>query len=151
MPEALVYGFQAKLYYDSTTTPATPTWVEVDVIANCKVNLGYSESDASVRAAGGFELTEPVLQQASIEAELIWRNGNSQCTFLRNAFMAKTAVNMMALTGARTNTDAVGIKGDFKIVKWEQTEDLKEQVKVSLTIKPCLSTRSNFIQAAVGA
>lgn len=150
MPEATVFGFECKLYYDSADTPSTPTWAELDVIKDVTLQLGFSESDASIRAAGGFQLTEPALLEVSIEGTLEWINGNAKCMFLWDKFFSREPINIMALTGLRTNADAEGVKGDFKIVKFPRKEELKESVKFDFTLKPSRSTRSNFVQKATG-
>lgn len=150
MPEAQVFGFQCKAYYDSADTPATPTWVEIGVLKDVTLNLGFVESDASIRAAGGIECMEPSLLQIEAAGQLEWINGNAICEFLLAAFFARTAINMLFLTGDDENPDAKGVKGDFKLMKFPQKQELKESVKNDISFKPCRSIRDNFVTSATG-
>lgn len=152
MPGTTVFGFQCKGYRDSADTPATPTWVELGEIADLQMNFGFTEADASVRAGGGLELTEPGLMQVEITGKLEWRNGNTNCLALLTAALARTAINMWFLTGARTDATARGFRGDFKITKFPINQELKELTSVDIAFKPCRSSRAtaNYVSAQSG-
>jgi hypothetical protein len=153
MPGTTVFGFQCKGYRDSADNPASPTWVELGEIADLTVNVGFSESDASIRGAGGLELTEPGLLQLEVTGKMEWRNNNTNCNALYTAFLARTAINMWFLTGARTDTNARGFKGDFKITKFPINQELKELTSIDIAFKPCRSSRAtpNYVASASGA
>ena len=158
MPEAIVYGFQCKVYYNNesalglsgTGTVEAPDWEELDVITDATLDLSMSEADASTRAAGGFELMEPVLLQAGLSGSLIWINGNPQCTMLLNRFLARGVIDLLILSGSNLDDDAKGVRGDFKIMSFPQKQELKELVRNDITLKPCRSLRDNYIAAATG-
>lgn len=158
MAEAIVYGFQCKCYYNNeaglglsgTGTVASPVWVELDILTDATLDLSMSEADASNRAAGGFELKEPVLLSAALNGSLKWINGNAKCGMLLAQFLARGVLDLLILTGSNLNDDAKGVRGDFKIFKFPQKQELKEMVSNEVSFMPCRSLRSNYIAAASG-
>lgn len=160
MAEELVYGFQCKVFFNNesvlglspagTGTVAAPVWVELDVITDATLDLSMGEADASNRAAGGFELKEPILLTASLAATLIWLNDSQQCLMLLNALLARRTIDLLVLTGARTNPDAKGVRGDFKLFKFPQKQELKELVRNDITLMPSRSLRNNYVASATG-
>lgn len=158
MAEAAVFGFQCKVYINDITgdggggsgTVGAPSWRELNVIQDATLNLSFSESDASIRAAGGFELMEPGLLQVALEGGIEWINDNAICEWLLTAFFARRALDLLILTGERTNPDARGVRGDFKLFKFPSKQDLKESVKNEIGFKPSRSVRNNFVTSATG-
>lgn len=158
MAEAQVFGFQCKVYINDITgdggggsgTVATPSWRELNVISDATLDLSFSESDASIRAAGGFELMEPGLLQMALNSQIEWINDNALCEWLLGAFFARRALDLLVLTGERTNPDAKGVRGDMKLFKFPSKQDLKESVKNEIVFKPSRSIRNNFVTAASG-
>ena len=158
MAAAQVFGFQCKVYVNDIPgdggggagSIATPAWRELNVIADATLDLSLTESDASIRAAGGFELMEPGLLQMALNSNMEWINGNALCNWLLTAFFARRALDLLILTGDKINPDAKGVRGDFKLFKFPSKQDLKESVKSEVVFKPCRSIRSNFVQSATG-
>lgn len=160
MAEAQVFGFQCKIYVNDITgeggggsgSLASPAWRDLNVVSDATLNMSFSESDASIRAAGGFELSEPGLLQLSVEGSMEWINGNALCLWMYQAFFARRALDFLILTGDRSSADSKGVRGDFKIVKFPSKQDLKETVKCEFALKPCRSVRStlNYVAAASG-
>jgi hypothetical protein len=154
---SVVHGWQSKGYRDSASSgagnPASPTWSELGELSDVKIDASQSEADASVREAGGIELTEPSMLQVTVTATLQWRANNANCLALLTAFQNRVAINMMFLTGASNDANARGYKGDFKVFGFPIDQPLKDLVKIELTFRPCVSTRSptNYVQAASGS
>jgi hypothetical protein len=158
MAEAQVFGFQCKVYINDITgdggggsgSIGTPSWRELNVISDATLDMSFTESDASIRAAAGFELMEPGLLQLSLNSQMEWINDNPLCEWLLTAFFARRALDLLILTGERTNPDAKGVRGDFKLFKFPSKQDLKESVKNEISFKPSRSIRSNFPATASG-
>lgn len=132
MAEAKVFGFQCKLFYKPSTT-----WVELTPIINATLNLAYEEAEATTRGSGGVKETEPSLLNVSIDANLQWRNDNTQCEALWDAFMGRNEITLMALTGAATDPEARGVTGKFKITSFPQKQELANMVEHDIVFKPC--------------
>lgn len=147
----ITFGFNCKLYRDTADDPDAPTWAEITEVSDVTVDAGSVEVDASIRESGGYEITEQSMHQITINATLEWRNGNANCEALYTAFLARTAINIWVLTGVRAVATSRGFKGDFKITKFPINQDLKELTKVALVLKPCRSTRANYVASANGA
>jgi len=151
-----VLGLDCKAYYNDVDaggsgTIASPNWLELDVIKDVTLNLAMAEADVTTRAAGGIEIMEPSLLQISVSAMLKWLNNDTQCTLLWDAFFARTALDLMILTGESTDTNAVGVRGDFKVLGFPRKEELATAVEIDLTLKPSRSIRANYVAKAAGA
>lgn len=155
MTEALVYGWDCKLFVDNSAsyagTPGTPTWQEVTDVVDVTLTASRESLDVQPRAAGAAKVGLPGLINYKISGMLHWTNGNSQKTALRAANLAGTPLNIQALLGATTNADAKGVKGDFFFSKWEEKQENGKTVSVDFELTPYVSLRSNYVQAATGA
>lgn len=156
MPEATVLGADCKLYINDVDlsggsgTIALPNWIEMDFVRDVELVLGFSEADVTTRAAGGIEIVEPALQQVSITALIKWLNGNTTLEQIYDLMNGRSAMDLWCLTGARTNADARGVRGDFKITGAPMPQNLAESVELNVTLKPCRSTRENYVASADG-
>ncbi len=142
MAEAKVFGFQCKLYRKVSTN-----WVAMNQIINATLNLAYEESEATTRGSGGIKETEPSLLTVSIEGNLQWRNDNTECEALWDAFMGRNEIELMALTGDKTDPEARGVSGKFKLVSFPQKQELANMVEHDIVLKPCAGSQ---LAAAVG-
>ena len=146
-----VIGLDCKLYYNDLLTGGAgtigvPVWVELDVIKDATLNLGYNETDLTTRASGGIQIDEPTLLQVSVDGLLQWLNDDAtQCEALWDAFWNKTMIDLLVMTGASGDATAVGVRGDFKITQFPQKQELAESVKHDITLKPGRSLRSNYV------
>lgn len=143
MAEAKVFGFQCKLYYKTTSGG---TYAPLNQIIDATLNLGYDEAEATTRGSAGVKETEPALLAVSIEGSLQWRNGNAECSALLTAFMARAPIYLLALTGEKTDPDAKGVEGIFKLINFPQKQELANMVNHDVTFKPCAG--SGLVAAA---
>lgn len=154
MAEAIVYGWECKLYVDSSAsyagTPGTPTWSEVADAVDVTLSASPGTLDVQPRAAGAVKVGLPGLIEYKISGKLHWTNGNTQKTALRAANIARATLNVMALLGASTDADAKGVKGDFFFSKWEESQENGQTVSVDFELTPAISLRTNYAQAATG-
>lgn len=148
MPGTTVFGFQCKVYVETTQDPLNvdyPEYAELSQLADAVLNLGFTEADATTRAAGGLEVVEPGLFQVEVTGKLQWRNGpytddDAVFNLVRLAAIAKTPILARVLTGASNDPDARGMWGHWKITKFPINQELKELVAVDFAMKPCWST-----------
>jgi hypothetical protein len=158
MSGTTVFGFQCKVYVETTQDPMNidyPEYAELSQLADAVLNLGFTEADATTRAASGLEVVEPGLFQVEVTGKLQWRNGpytDSDAVFdvVRTAARTRTPILARVLTGASDNLDARGMFGHWKITKFPINQELKELVAVDFAMKPCWST-IQLVEADEGA
>jgi hypothetical protein len=153
MPETVVYGWECKLWVDSSAsyagTPGTPTWEELDSVEGVTLSCAPEALDVSPRAAGAFKVGLPGRVECKISGSIWWTNGKAELTALKAAAIGRSPLNVRALLGAATNADAKGVKGDFFFSKWDEKQE-GEAVKVDFELMPYASIRANFVQADTG-
>lgn len=137
------FGFQCKLLVYATAN-WDGTEYEAGNISDATLELGMAEVDASIRESGGFEITETALAQVAINATLEWRNDNTLCELLHAFFIQRGVVYLRALTGPKTDPDARGVRGAFKITKFPTAQDLNDLAKVAIQFKPARSSLLEF-------
>lgn len=148
---SVILGLDCKLYYNDVDmggsgTIATPNWIEIESVEDVRIAAEFDESDQTVRGASGFEIVEPSIQKVTIEANIKWMNGDTTgAEVLRTAFFARSALDILIATGDHNNADARGYRGDFKVVAFPMDQPLRDGVVVAVKLRPCRSTRSNFI------
>jgi len=130
----MLIGLNAKLYQGN---PGASAGTEVDIVGTVKLALEVGEATVKIRASQ-FELSETTLFKASLEFDILWDETNSSFNALWTAFTTKAARAFKCLSKA----NGKGIDGDFKIFKFERTEDPEQGIMASVSIKPCPSTRN---------
>jgi len=130
------YGIDCKLYKNSASYE-TPTWGLLDIVSNVKLNCEYGEGDSTNRAGGGVETVEPTLKKISIEFDVKADNASTQFTALRDAFWAKTAMEIACLDGLVATVGSSGIRGWFKVITFNRDESDDNIVVYNVTLKPC--------------
>lgn len=135
-------GFECKLFYLSTGTRAAwpasgaPTnLAEITSARDVTLNLEKGEADVS-RRGSEWKLTRGALKDASIEFDLLYREGDAAYEFLRDAFLNNTPVALAALSGASNVAGSEGLWAEFEVLSFSRNEALEEGVTFSVTIKP---------------
>lgn len=157
MPEKRILGLDCKIYYNDLNqvpagsgTIATPVWVHLDLIKDATLQIQFDEADDTTRGSGGIKTAAPSLLAVSAECSLIWRNGNVHCKTLFDNAAARTPMDLLILTGANTDPDAVGYRGDFAVFGFTRKEELANVVMIDLKFIPVLSDRANQVAKAAG-
>lgn len=133
---AIRLGLDAKLYLDTSATPATPTWA---LIGNCKdvtLNLETNEADVTTRSANGWKATAPTLKDASVDFTMLWDSSDTNFTKLRTAFIARTTVYMAVMDGEVATPGSQGLIAMMMVSKFTRNEPLDQAMTVDVTVKP---------------
>jgi hypothetical protein len=144
-----VLGLDCKLYFNDILTGgagtiSVPVWVELDIIKDATLNIGYAEADTSNRGSGGIETAEPTLLQVSVEGNLQWLNDDATGgQAIWDALWNREAIDLLCVTGADDDAIAVGVRGDFKVFQFPQKQELADIVRHDVTLKPVKSVRDN--------
>lgn len=148
---ATVLGIDAKLYYQDPANstvisdggrlawPANaepPGLTELTNVRSVTLNLETGEADITTRGGNGWRQTVATLKDGTLEFEMVWDTGDAGFTVIKNAWLNKTAIAMVALDGAKGTDGFQGLWADFSITNFTRNEDLEEALTVSVTAKP---------------
>ena len=157
MPEKRVLGLDCRVYYnDVDQVPAgsgtivAPNWVHLDLVKDATLQLTFEEADDTTRGSGGIKTAAASLLVLAVETKFVWRNGNIHCKTLFDNANARKPMDLLVLTGANTDADAVGYRGDFGLFGFTRNEELANVVMIDLKFIPVLSERSNQVAKAAG-
>lgn len=96
-------------------------------IKDVTINLEKGESDATVRATGGWRATIGTLKNASVDFQMNYDDSDAQVTTLESAFMNDTPVQMSFAAGTST------FSAWFSITNFTRNEGLEDIVTVDVT------------------
>jgi len=129
-------GLDAKLYLDTSATPATPTW---SLIGNCKdvtLNLETSEADVTTRSSNGWKASAPTLKDASVDFTMLWDPADTNFTKLKTAFITRGSVFMAVMDGEIATPGSQGLIAMMMVSKFTRNEPLVEAMTADVTVKP---------------
>jgi hypothetical protein len=133
---ALKFGFACRLFRNTGSWGA-PTWAHITLARDAKLVMEDAEFDASSRGSGGFEQFEPTTRRWSIETSILYDPADTQYTALRDAYLARTALDLAALDGASSGANSQGMRASFKIFQFSRNEALRDGLTLDLVFKPC--------------
>ena len=157
MAEKRVTGLDCRIFYNTIDqvpagagTIAVPVWVHLDLVKDATLKIEIEEADDTTRGSNGFKTSAPTLVGVSVDCKFVWRNGNIHCKTLWDNAHGRKPMDLLVLTGADDDADALGYRGDFGLFGFTRNEELTNVVQVDLTFKPVLSERLNNIAKAAG-
>ncbi|MFQ5733186.1 MAG: phage tail tube protein [Planctomycetaceae bacterium] len=130
-----ILGLDAKLYHN-TGTYALPTWAEIEDAQDVSLNLEAGEAEAKRRGSGGWAETIAALKEASIEFGLLYRPSDPDFGVLRDAYLNRTAIDLLVLDGDVATSGSQGLRAVCHITNFSREEPLEEAVTISVTAKP---------------
>lgn len=96
-------------------------------IKDVTINLEKGESDATVRATGGWRATIGTLKNASVDFQMNYDDADANVTTLETAFMNDTPVQMSFAAGSST------LSAWFSLTNFTRNEALEDIVTVDVT------------------
>lgn len=129
-----VIGLDCKLYYNSATW-ASPTWVEIDIAMDVKVSLADSEGEVLTRETI-FKLFLQGGRDLALEWDMLADHDHAAYTALRDAFLSRTTIELLALDGDSGVADNEGPRADFRLFTFERTEPREGAATLALAAKP---------------
>jgi len=156
MAEALVLGFECKVYFNDEVadggagTIAVPVWLELDELADATLNIKFNEADSATRGTNGIDTKEPGLLAITVEGTVQWRADNENISLMLAKCLGRDAWDLLILTGSRTDPLSKGVRGDFKITSFPRKEALGDVVTHDLVFTACNSFRANNVVASTG-
>lgn len=133
---SIVLGLNAKAYINLSGTWENPVWTLVPNFRDITTNLETGEADVTDRGGGGWRLTAPTLFDGTVEGDMLWNPGDAVFEAIKDAFFARSTVDMVFLDGLITEAGNEGLRADYSITNFTRTEPLEEALAVTTSFKP---------------
>jgi predicted secreted protein len=129
-----------KLYYCAAGIGGTPTWTELPIVKDVKLNTSKGEADVTTRASGGWKQVVGTLKDAAIEFEMVWDTASDAFQAVKDAYFGGTLLGLAVMDGPIDEEGSEGLWADCAILKFDRNEPLENAVTVGVTAKPTYST-----------
>ncbi|MEM1213446.1 MAG: phage tail tube protein [Planctomycetota bacterium] len=111
-------------------------------IRDCNMNLQTAESDVSSRDNNGWEATAATQKSGTVEFDAIWRKGDPRFTQVKDAWLTAGEIGAVCMVDGDKDTEGnQGLAGNFSVTNFSIDQQLREAVKVSVTLKPSSQTQ----------
>lgn len=141
MAEALI-GYEGVLKYKVGGQGAGGSYTTLNNCTSPKLQASADTADSSTRGSGGFKTTEPTLIDLGLTFDMVIDSADVDYAAFRTAFFARSMIAIEYYD----ETGGDGVRADYKITSFEQSQDLADVQKVAVEMKPCRSdTAPNLI------
>ena len=128
-------GLDAVLYRGSAGS-AGLDWTELCAVRDLTLNMERGTTDISTRCSD-MEMAETTLQKIGLEWEMIWDEDDADFAAVLDAYVNNTAIDLKCLS----SSDGSGVSAEWKIVKMNRKEALKEAITAEVSAIPTHVTR----------
>lgn len=125
-------GHECFLYYN-TGTQQSPTWSAIDTVRDVNLTLSSNEVDDTSRTTQGWRSKLPGLREWGADFEMIYDTSNTPWAAIRDAYLAGTAVEILALDGDINVDGKQGLRGTVFVTEFTRAEPLEDVVSNSTT------------------
>lgn len=130
-------GILSKFYVNEGTYGA-PVWTEIDLISDLAIAGAWDEGDSSARRAQ-VKTQEPTMLDLGINGRIRVDNTDDGYNLIRDAFLTKGTVDVLALNGKVDQNGSLGFRYDAKVFSLGEDQAMGNVIFNDLTIKPCAS------------
>ena len=127
-------SIDAKLYRNAGSYSA-PSWTEIDFVKDLNVNTEQTEVDVTTRGGAGHRLTKAGIRDTTIEFEIDFDTADASFTSLRDAYLNRTDIELLALNGSSATSGNQGVRGNFQVTNFSRNEPLDGHLTVNVTCK----------------
>jgi hypothetical protein len=144
-------GIKAKLYYNSASY-GSPTWVEVDNIADCTLNFVWDEGAADDRSDAAHRMVKTQFS-LDVTGTVKKKIDYAPYEYLADLAISRGVGDFLALDGPRTSLGSRGFRFDSQLFSATEDQGLAVGAIVSaIVLKPTDSPDDNPVKdAKVGA
>lgn len=117
----------------------TPDWdTEADLIGDCAVNGNWNEGESTVRRTP-VATAEPTTLALEITGSIRVDPTDPAYQMVRDAFLTKGVLDILALDGAIDDNTTEGYRFDGKVFDWSEDQGRGNVLFRTFNIKPCAS------------
>lgn len=128
--------------YRNTGTWSVPVWNEIPIVRDLTLTLEKGEADVSNRGTGGWRAVLGTLKDGNLEFEVVWERDDDDFEAIRDAFLANTLLDLVALDGPISVTGTQGLRAEMSIMTFSRNEALEDAVTASVTARPGSATNA---------
>lgn len=131
-------GRDAKLYWRSTGTYASPTWSEIKRIGDVTIGGEKSTSDLAIRETPNDKVSVGGMK-FPISFSYYKRLGATDTVFaaLLASFMSNTVLDIAAMDQAIATVGSTGLRGPYVCTKCERGEPINDSVAYAIELQEC--------------
>lgn len=134
-------GLNAKLYWRSAGSYASPTWTEATLISDLTVNPTWDEADASARESR-IKQTVKTLLALEINGRLKTKPLDATWEAFMNAMLSDGTLDLLVLTGDKAVEGNRGWRADFQVFSGSQDQSMANALYEDLVLKPSVETNA---------
>lgn len=125
-------GVLSKLYYDDSG------YQEVNLIEDLSVNGSWNSTPANSRRSI-VDTEEPTTMALELTGKILFDPDDAAYQAFRNAWISRTALKLLAMTGPNDENGMEGIEFFGKIHQWNDDQARQNVGYRDFTIKPCVN------------
>ena len=117
-------GMNAKLYRQTGTSWAVPTFTEITEVQNINLNPDKTKVEGSTRASK-WKWSKGALKDCSVEISMPKDDSSAFTRALLRSWLRGTAVELLVMDGVITTAGSEGIRGEFEVFGKPRTEEIE--------------------------
>lgn len=129
---ATIVGHECVLYYNNGTE-GSPSWLEIDTVRDVNLNMSANEVDDTSRTTDGWRSKLAGLREWGADFEMIYNTSNTAWRLVKNSFINKESIEILALDGDITVDGHEGLRGTVFVTDFSRAEPLEDVVSNSVT------------------
>jgi hypothetical protein len=105
------------------------------------IGCTHETSEAELDLKGRDEtMYEPTIRKLGFEFQHVYDQADTHFQALQAAWLARSVVALAILDDDKATVGAAGYWADFKVFKFQKSEDLGDVQMVTIAVKPCVSS-----------
>lgn len=138
-------GADCKLYYDSASSIASPTWVLISKAQDVSLPSSAEEVEASARHSKRKKYLSGQIDESITFGYLYDTAADTVFDFLRTAYLDGTEIQIADADGAIATTGTTYGKDWCVITAFESTEEMNGAKVFNITLKPTVKFNAGAI------
>jgi hypothetical protein len=141
-------GIKAKLYYRSAGSYGSPTWTEIDNIADCTLNFTWDEGAADDRSDAAHRMVKTQFS-LDVTGTVKKKIDYAPYEYLADLVISRAVGDFLVLDGPRTTEGHRGFRFDAQLFSATEDQGLAVGAIVgAIVLKPTDSPDDNPVKAA---
>ena len=138
-------GRLSRLYINTGATYASPTWTAVNILQNGNLSQSIQDVPFDSRESRFTKHEQGLIDNGysfNIPAKVAM---DARFLMLQRSYYGGLKLDMAIMDNAITTDYASGLRGYFKVHKFDRAEDINGHVNYQVEIKPCFDATNDLI------
>ena len=131
-------GYDCKLYRN-TGTWGSPVWSEIDIVKDATAEAERATVEVKSRASSFVKHGSGPIS-VKITGQLLHDGGDAGYEAIRDAFLDKTSIDIVALDGSSATSGNQGFRAEWLVSKFARSEPLEGEVVIDFELVPDLAS-----------